>query len=171
VGLVRDAGRLDAEVCAAIHVASWKAAYRGMMPDEYLDGLCVDDRLPAWREMLAAERAPQTVIVVIEDDGVVRGFATCRPTADTPTCGEVGAIYLEPDTWERGLGRQLMAAVVERASSSGLRELTLWVHTQNSRARAFYTRTGWTDDGVQRSAVVWGVEVPERRYRLVLSTS
>jgi GNAT superfamily N-acetyltransferase len=114
VGLVRDAGPLDAEVCAAIHVASWKAAYRGLMPDEYLDGLCVDDRLPAWREMLAAERPPRTIIVVIEDDEVVRGFATCRPTADTPTCGEVGAIYLEPDTWERGLGRQLMAAVVER---------------------------------------------------------
>jgi len=165
---VRDAEPRDAEVCAAIHVASWKAAYRGMMPDEYLDKLSIDDRLPGWQRILGSKQPSGTVIVVIEDDGVVRGFASCRSVPDAPMSGEVGSIYLDPGSWDRGLGAELMAVVTQRARGLGLRELTLWVHPQNHRARAFYKRGGWVDDDAERYAVVWGLEVPECRYRLVL---
>jgi RimJ/RimL family protein N-acetyltransferase len=139
-----------------------------MMPDEYLDHLSINDRLPGWQRMLSSEQPSGTIIVVVEDDGVVRGFATCRPTPDEPTSGEVGAIYLDPSCWDHGLGAELMAAVTQRARTFGLRQLTLWVHPQNDRAIAFYKRAGWSDDNQHRREVVWGLEVAEHRYRLVL---
>ena len=42
---MREAILADAEAIATVHVRSWQAAYRGQLPDEYLDGLTVEDRL------------------------------------------------------------------------------------------------------------------------------
>ena len=165
---VRDARTGDANVCAAIHVSSWKVAYAGMMPSQYLDSLTIGDRLPNWERMLASEQPAGTHILVVEDESGVQGFASCRPLPGDARTGEVGAIYLDPDAWGRGLGTALMKRIVNEARADGLRELTLWVHPMNERARAFYERRGWADDGEERQAVVWGLDVPERRYRFVI---
>ena len=45
--LVRVATFTDAREIAEVHVAGWKAAYRGMVPDELLDELTVDGRRAA----------------------------------------------------------------------------------------------------------------------------
>jgi hypothetical protein len=50
---IRDAVDADADQVAAVHVSSWKGAYRGMLPDEYLDALKPEDRVEWWRSRLA----------------------------------------------------------------------------------------------------------------------
>lgn len=37
--LIRRAGPTDAPALAALHVASWKGAYAGLLPQDYLDRL------------------------------------------------------------------------------------------------------------------------------------
>lgn len=164
---VRDARLEDAATCAGIHVASWKAAYRGMLPDEYLDALSIDDRLPSWQQFLDGSRSPARTMVVVDDDGVVRGFATIRPSgADAEA--ELAALYLDPLAQGLGLGRALLDAFMDRARHESYLEAVLWVHPSNHRARRFYERAGWTDDGVSRLEAVWGLDVPEQRYRVRL---
>jgi RimJ/RimL family protein N-acetyltransferase len=164
VGTVRDAQPEDALVCASIHVASWRAAYRGMLPDEYLDTLSPADRLPAWEQMLKDSPPRTHTMVVADDSGAVCGFARIRPTEAEPVA-ELAGIYVDPSSWGQGLGRKLLDAFVDRAKRDSYQEAVLWVHPLNERARRFYEMAGWFDDGVERQETVWGLEVPERRYR------
>jgi hypothetical protein len=97
VPTVREAEANDARTCASIHVASWKAAYRGMLPDEYLDALSIEDRLGSWEQMLGNERLEGVSVVVVEDeDGAVSGFAMIGPSGEKGSLGELGAIYVHP---------------------------------------------------------------------------
>jgi RimJ/RimL family protein N-acetyltransferase len=162
---VRDARRDDAAAIAAVHVASWKAAYRGILPDEYLDQLTTADRLPWWSTRLEGAPARGELTLVIEDDtGAVCGFATTGD--DNGTVALLGAIYLLPEAWGRTLGQELHRGVLERLAAQGYEQVRLWVHPDNVRARRFYEAAGYVDENVEQWETVWGVDVPERRYRL-----
>ena len=165
--MIRAAGLEDAEAIAAVHVASWRHAYRGLLPDEYLDGMDVPRWAAGWRRVLSAERS-RAATLVAEASGVVVGFADVTPSRDDDAAadiGEVTSIYAHPDHWGTGTGRELMAAVVDRLRSAGFAATTLWVLRDNARARRFYERAGWSPDGSEKDGVVAGVTVTEVRYR------
>ena len=61
-----------------VHVRAWQSAYRGVMPDDYLDGLQAQDHATRWREHLIAPPSDGHLLVVVEDHRVV-GFASLRP--------------------------------------------------------------------------------------------
>src|SRR3954467_1284830 len=72
VPAIRRAVPDDAPALAAVHVRAWQAAYRGMMSDDYLDGLDVTEREHRWSAWLSHEHG----ILVVEDDAAgVAGFA------------------------------------------------------------------------------------------------
>src|SRR5438309_5691153 len=50
---LREATRADARAIAEIHVAAWRAAYRDLMPQSYLDSLSVEERAPMWEKTIA----------------------------------------------------------------------------------------------------------------------
>jgi hypothetical protein len=55
----------DAEVIGGIHVRAWQAAYRGHVPDEYLDSLDPVTRRRRWKDMIAGgslDRPSQNLI-------------------------------------------------------------------------------------------------------------
>ncbi|HUQ39529.1 MAG TPA: hypothetical protein VM030_05200, partial [Acidimicrobiales bacterium] len=61
---VRVAGVEDARAIAEVHVASWLAAYRGIIDDDVLDGLSVDARAARWVENLTDPEADATTLLV-----------------------------------------------------------------------------------------------------------
>src|SRR5206468_11818938 len=67
-----------------------QSAYRGQMPDEYLDGLSAQERAQMWSEALARPDDSRAILVV--HDGEVVGFAAVGPTADAPSTGELHSI-------------------------------------------------------------------------------
>jgi GNAT superfamily N-acetyltransferase len=158
----------DTDALAAVHVASWQAAYRGLLPDEYLDGLTAASRREIWARTLSATEWPARGTLLAEtDEGTVLGFASVCPTrdGDGDGAGEVSGIYVHPSSWGAGVGRQLMDGAVVALRSAGFRQATLWVLEGNVRARDFYARTGWAADGARKDDVVAGVPVTEVRYR------
>ncbi len=96
---VRNAEFTDAAAIAAVQVASWKAAYRGMLPDDYLDLLSADDRLAQWEEWLRGGLEPGRVVVVEQTGLGIRGFASWRQHDEWPQTAELGAMYLSPEAW------------------------------------------------------------------------
>jgi len=42
--LLRPAEPRDALEVARVHIGTWQAAYRGLVPDEYLDSLKIEER-------------------------------------------------------------------------------------------------------------------------------
>jgi len=61
---VRPASEDDAARLAEVHVAAWRATYRGVMTDEYLDGLDVGRAASAWRRNIR-EPGDGTVHLVV----------------------------------------------------------------------------------------------------------
>ena len=159
---VRLATDADANAIARVQERTWQAAYRHVFPVEELDrgGFIHPQR---WRDRIARPPTGWTTVVV-EHDGVVRGFASVGPSRDERGTGELYAIYVEPEQWSTGTGRALIERAEELLRVS-YDEATLWVLEDNPRARAFYERAGWSPDGERKSEVRWGVRAAEVRYR------
>ena len=139
---LRDAQPGDAEAIAAVHVASWRAAYRHLLPDDLLDGLSVDDRARWWRRLLEAPRGDH--VVVAERDGATEGFVhVALGPPDGPDRGELVTLYLLPDRWGTGLGARLHDVGLDRLAGAGCAEARVWMLSTNERARRFYVRHGW----------------------------
>ncbi|TWE28625.1 GNAT family N-acetyltransferase [Prauserella muralis] len=171
---LRDAKQDDAHAIATVLVRSWRAAYRGLLPDEVLAGLSVSDREQSWSDVLTT-RPPRTRAVVATIADTIVGFAATGPPlvpADRSdaTLGDLYALYLTPGVWRRGIGTQLHAAALDRLRSCGFTHAGLWVLDGNERALRFYLRHGWTDTGrTQLDRGPGGTELHERRLRHDLS--
>ncbi|HWS92002.1 MAG TPA: GNAT family N-acetyltransferase [Mycobacterium sp.] len=162
---VRAAVPADAHDVARVHVRSWQSAYRGLIAQEYLDGLTPE----AWAGRYTFGRMglalPSTLVAV--DGPTVCGLATtglCRDR-DFPNFGELMAIYVDPVYVGRGVGRLLMTAARERLRSVGVIRALLWVWDGNVRARRFYERDGWRFDGTCRTVTFGNAPVEQVRYR------
>lgn len=152
---------------ARVHVRSWQAAYRNILPDDYLDQLRPEDRA-AKHDFTSCDPLKPHTIVAFEErlSPAIQGFATIMPVTDSymPDHGELCALYVDPQHWGKGLGVALVSAARAQMFEHGFRNAILWVLTGNVRAERFYQNDGWAADGLRRKATVWGIEVDEIRY-------
>jgi ribosomal protein S18 acetylase RimI-like enzyme len=170
---IRLATSSDAPEVATIHVRSWQWAYRGQVPDAYLDqlGQTLDDRIEARRTQLE-QVLPGYRWWVFEHSGLLLGFVVTRPGEDDdpdPLTAEVLALYLDPDAVGKGIGRTLFAHAVADLKQRGFTQATLWVLESNERARRFYQAAGWAPDGGRKTEKRPGFLLHEVRYRITLS--
>jgi ribosomal protein S18 acetylase RimI-like enzyme len=162
---IRVSGPDDAEAVEHLRIAGWQTAYRGILPDEYLDGLPVDVARRRWH----LENLPADVIdeVAVADVGIVGWIASgpCRdPDRKGPRYGEIFACYVHPDWWRKGTGRMLLGHAIDGLVRAGRDDISLWVLEGNARARRFYETFGFGADGT-RKLMHFGEPVPEVRYR------
>jgi ribosomal protein S18 acetylase RimI-like enzyme len=167
--VVRDATAEDALEVARVHIRAWRAAYRGLMPDEYLDGLREQERASRYSLGAAGSGTPETILAV--RDGSIRGFASIGSSrdADVPDAGELCALYIDPPHWQEGIGSLLMTHGYERLRARGFDEAILWLLVGNEGAERFYRADGWRPDGSNRHENVWGVESHVIRFRRALT--
>lgn len=146
---IRVATAGDARAIAQVHVASWRAAYSGLLPKDKLDRLDVDERERLWRERLTdANGVGRRAWVAIHKDQVV-GFAFTQPSADEDVAAgvhELKALYLLPSVWQRGLGSALLSTAESSLRDAGVDAATLWVLEGNEPAKSFYEARGWKFD-------------------------
>lgn len=166
---LRPAIPADAMAVARVHVRAWQAAYRGLMPDDYLAGLHPQDRAQHYDFASVDPARPRTLVAI--DADTVLGFATISPARDDDATGqgELCALYVEPDHWGRGIGRTLAAAARDDLYDLGFRRAILWVVAGNARAEGFYRADGWTGDGLHRAQRIWNITVDTVRYSRALA--
>jgi ribosomal protein S18 acetylase RimI-like enzyme len=162
---IRDATPADAPAIARVHVDSWRATYRGLMPDDLLAGLSYERRVRQWAH--AATRAGEgrgCLVVLDEGEAGIVGFADggdCR--GEWGYDGELFAIYLAESHQGRGLGKALFFAIAERLAAQGKRSMLLWVLDTNALGRGFYEALGGVLVGEQTE--VWdGATLREVSY-------
>ena len=102
-------------------------------------------------------------LLVAEQDGHLAGFSMLAASYDE-SWGEVLAIYASPDHWGVGVGYELMAASVEWLQEQGYQRAMLMVLEDNSRARTFYERQGWSLGRRIRIENIGGRDLTEVRY-------
>ena len=134
---VRPATSRDAKAIAEIHVATWQAAYKDLMPDDYLAQMTVEKRQAYWRE--AIEYSEPQVLVATDGDQLVGfvGFDRSRDPKTRSTVGEIWAIYVTPAHWNHGVGVALWDGARDGLKEEGCTQVTMWVLLGNARALQF----------------------------------
>lgn len=162
---IRPAAVGDAGDIARIHVETWRHAYKGIVPDSYLDGLSIERRAEAWGKILSESVAG--TLVAVDADGRIVGWVSFGASRDSDGrgLGEVYAVYLQTSEWGKGIGRDLMAAAERRLAGQGFSVVTLWVLELNSRTRGLYDRAGYKPDGAKKTISLGGKELVELRCR------
>ena len=149
---VRSATVGDAPAIAAVQVRSWRAGYRGILPEAVLAALSVLEREARWRTILDGDGdGGFTLVAAGRRERVVAGFCSIvlpsrDPDADERT-GEVAALYVDPSRWRHGVGRTLLDEALARVPAGRWQRMTLWVLAGNERARRFYAAAGFHPDG------------------------
>jgi ribosomal protein S18 acetylase RimI-like enzyme len=141
---IRLATIADAPSIAIVHVDTWRSAYRGIIPDAYLDNLSYERRTNFWHQAIA-HPANATFVYVAEDatDRIV-GFASGGPPqSEQPDYqGELWAIYVLQEHQGQGIGRQLVKAIARELISRSMSSMLLWVLKDNEPSRRFYESLG-----------------------------
>jgi GNAT superfamily N-acetyltransferase len=157
----------DCDRVAEIRIRGWQSAYRGLIPQPYLDGLSVEEDAERRRTYLSQGDGSVVNLVAEDSGGEIVGWACHGPYREgevlTPDA-ELYAIYVHPDQVGRGTGQALLTECVARCTAAGHGRLLLWVLKGNDRARRFYERAGLRADGAEEPFEVDGVAVPEVRY-------
>jgi dihydropteroate synthase len=169
---IRLAGPEDAEAMARVQINSWRAAYRGILPTPILEHLAAAPLAGAFRSMASAPPAPTTRLWALDLGGRLTAYAAtgpCRDEGRDPArTAEVYALYALQEYWGLGLGRALMARVLEGFRDLGFQDTVLWVLERNTRARHFYEAGGWHLSGAARTVWQDGIALRERQYSLDL---
>ncbi len=155
----------DARAVAEIHVNAWRAAYASILSAEYLASLSVDQREAMWRKCIAAG-APE--LLVAKRHGAVVGwlsFSASRGEGVPKSEAEVWALYVAPEYWSTGAGRQLWLRARGLMRDRGFTNCSLWVFPQNERAIRFYRAAGFVADALPPQAFeLGGRQLQEVRY-------
>jgi GNAT superfamily N-acetyltransferase len=163
---VREMALADCDRVAEIRVGGWQTAYRGIVPQSYLDAMSVAKDIERRRAHFL-EGAADVVNLVAEQDDEIVGWACQGPyrVGEVPTGElELYAIYVAPGFYGAGIGRALIEESIRRCTAAGHSRMYLWVLKRNTRARRFYERSGFHADGAEEAFEVDGVPVPEVRY-------
>lgn len=145
---IREAVAGDAVAIAQVHVQCWREAYAGIVAQETLDAMSVDDRSQRWARILETRLAdPAFCVFVAEKDGAIVGFGSVASQRDTALAeqgyaGELTAIYLLAAHHGSGAAQRLIGAMVAHLIGAGIATASVWVLEDNLRARRFYEKMG-----------------------------
>jgi ribosomal protein S18 acetylase RimI-like enzyme len=154
---LRPATAQDAEAVAAIWHAGWRDGHLGNVPAEL-----IAIRTPESFRTRAAERVADTVVATVGD--TVAGFIMVAGA-------EVEQVYVAAEHRGSGVARLLLAEAERLVAAGGHPRAWLAVVAGNERARRFYARAGWIDEGLFEYAAGFGrgtIAVPAHRYAKAL---
>lgn len=144
---IRLAVPTDAPDMTEVHMRSWEVAYKGIVPDEYIQKQ--SKKRPAlWQRIITDDNRTK---YVIQKDGKTVGFICVVPTTQdddkTDDVCELEGIYLHPDFYRQGIGTRAMEFAFDKAYGWNKSFMTLWVFSKNINAIRFYENLGFTPDG------------------------
>jgi RimJ/RimL family protein N-acetyltransferase len=160
---IREGLAEDVAEIARVHVQSWQEAYRGQVPNEYLDGLTAESRFRMWERVFESGMH----VLVVEDEGRIVGISSFGET-DVKGESELWTMYLLKNYWGSGVSAQLMARVVAPLQSAERQVVKLWVLSTNTRAIAFYQKNGFVEEGEPKTIERFGFNLVESRFCLRL---
>lgn len=142
-----------------IYEESWKFAYQGIVPQDYLDSI------PTGRWADSLDREGVNSIIVVENDELIGTSSYCRSRSpEFSDFGEIISIYLLPQYIGRGYGRPLLDAAVNELTALGFRDIFLWALAENQRARKFYEKNGFVLTEHCMEHVIGGKKLLEVQY-------
>lgn len=161
---IRRAYEADTGIIAHIINSAWRVAYRGIVPQGYLDAL--EDIPRAGRLTEGLRKAEGLRYYLLEEDRFPVGTASLHAThdKDLTNTAEFTFFYFHPRAWRRGYGTILLDYLKREAKNQGFERLCCWVLEDNVRAISFYESQGMLRDGARQTVTI---EIPLQTVRCV----
>jgi len=140
---IRRADIVDAHDIARVQVASWRKAYKGIVPDEHLDAMELAPRIERWGQKIS-DMTDDNYALVAELNADVIGFSSIGKPRDKNAGfdAEIWAIYLDPDYWRGGHGGALLKYSMQCLKTMGAKNMYVWVLKDNRIGCGFYKKMG-----------------------------
>ncbi|MCD8509486.1 MAG: GNAT family N-acetyltransferase [Bacillus sp. (in: Bacteria)] len=163
--IIRSGKPGDETEIAQVHVRSWQAAYRPILPADFLTSLSVKARMERWKNGL--QQANHGTFVAEDSQRRIVGFANGGKNRGTDDGtqnfqGELYSLYLLPEVWGKGVGIQLVNAVASHLQLMEFSSMIVWVLSDNP-ATTFYEKIGGEKVAVGHIPIN-GKNYPERAY-------
>lgn len=162
---IRKATFDDAAEIANVHINSWREAYKGLLPNDFLEErpLAYKNRYELWKKVTTnADQA--TFVAVSENHGVV-GFVNGSHgrNEDLKDHAEVWCIYLLKKYHGQKIGFNLLKTFFDTHFELGYKKGYLWVLSNNPTI-SFYEKTGGKFNGRTAEDEIGGQIVLESCY-------
>ena len=137
----------DATAIATINVNTWKVAYKGIIPQDYIDSRTIVDKIPNWAQRISnvKENKKEMFVAEISDQNgsEIVGFAMGGRSffEDFDIDGDLNAMYILPIYWKQGIGTLLFNAVVKSFLDLNYKTMVIWALKDNSACN-FYIKMG-----------------------------
>ncbi len=155
----------DAAEIANVHISSWREAYKGLLPDEFLDDrpLSFKNRYDLWKKV-TVNTSQVTIVAECSTNGVI-GFINGTKGRDTDLhdFAEVWCIYLLKKYHGKKVGFNLLKAFFDAHIDLGFKKGYLWVLADNPTI-SFYEKVGGIHKGRTKEDEIGEQKVLELCY-------
>ncbi len=149
----------DRMMISKVYEESWKFAYKGIIPQDYLDSI------PEGRWAANLDNKGWKTLVCIDKGKIIGTSSFCKSRFEQyQGWGEIVSIYLLPEYIGKGYGKILMEVALSELKSQGYENVFLWVLEENNRARRFYEGYGFRLTGDVLDNNIGGRNLREVRY-------
>lgn len=141
---IRQAAIKDVIQIARIHVESWRAAYKGILPESFINKIDIETRRIHWEKVISD--GSLAIFVRTDSNDSVLGWAAFGPDREAPidqNITELHAIYIDPKFVQHGFGTELLSYGIRKTVSPQPRSLVVWVLEENTPALRFYYKNGF----------------------------
>jgi GNAT superfamily N-acetyltransferase len=162
--VLRLATSADAQLIACMHAQSWASAYRGILPDDFLDREMSAERETHWNTRFAElAGGAGEVFIAIQDDQPI-GFV-CLVAPDENGSVLVDNLHALPGAKGSGLGTTMLSIAAQWSRDRGATSMHLFVLEPNVAAIGFYESRGWQPAG-REDDTMGGIDIIALRYVL-----
>ena len=163
--IIRAATVNDAADIANVHINSWREAYEGLLPSNFLDDrpLHFKNRYELWKNV-TVNNDQVTLVAESQEHGVV-GFINGKNGRDDDLKdhAEVWCIYLLKKYHGQKIGFKLLKTFFDKQKELGYKKCYLWVLAGNPTI-SFYEKAGGKFSGRIKEDQIAGQKVSELCY-------
>lgn len=142
--MIRKAIKEDVSAISKIHVDGWKVAYKGILPEDFLQNRSYEEQCNKWDNRYFNNKdTTETVLVAEMEDGEVVGFISLDTVSkEVGVDGSIGALYIDKNHQGKGYGTALIKAAVDILKEQGAKRFVLTAFKENKKACSFYDSLG-----------------------------
>lgn len=136
---IRKAKDSDLNGIIRVNVETWKSAYKGVVPDKFIQGFVIRTQNKGWQKQLKNMIEENLFFVAEKSKSEIVGFAIggLERNKNPNYKGELMGIYILKECQRQGIGKALTGKIVEGLIKMKVNTMLVWVLEDNPY-RAFY---------------------------------
>lgn len=167
--MIRKAVEDDSKEIALLIIRSWTTAYRGLISDDFLDNMSMENIEKNWKKNIISQNDKNKIFVYEERDKIlgVIGFGSPLDKENRKYNSEIYVLYVEPTLKRKGIGSKLFDFAKEYFIRHGKDNLIIWCLKGNEQGMNFYKKMGGKIIS-KRESLVNNIEVEEVGFEFKL---